>query len=281
MRTTVTFNPLFANNHEKTIANGDELAGCFAVIYKARRLIMKTANDIISSCLESTAIALPPHWEMKMDPVTGWPFFIDHVNRGTTWHDPRFYCRPWGLTDYYPTSYPCWRSSSDYTAVSVPPSHTPTPSAPHRPHVKTGRLHRATRHSSQQPTDAPPAPPTSAPTDITYPKLEELSLDEKTPEKTPAEETVEESEVSAVEVEAQLERIRAIQSQVEGLQDQMLSFSGLKGSKQYVYIEETLTSYLLSLDSTHTYGLQRIRTARKMLATSIQDLLSQLEARAS
>lgn len=35
-------------------------------------------------------ISLPEHWEMKIDPCTGWPFFVDHVHRSTTWDDPRF-----------------------------------------------------------------------------------------------------------------------------------------------------------------------------------------------
>ncbi|KAM8924756.1 BAG family molecular chaperone regulator 3 [Pelodytes ibericus] len=32
---------------------------------------------------------LPPGWEIKLDPQTGWPFFVDHNNRTTTWSDPR------------------------------------------------------------------------------------------------------------------------------------------------------------------------------------------------
>ncbi|KAM4031703.1 BAG family molecular chaperone regulator 3 [Anomaloglossus baeobatrachus] len=37
----------------------------------------------------SAAEPLPPGWEMKLDPHTGWPFFVDHNNRTTTWCDPR------------------------------------------------------------------------------------------------------------------------------------------------------------------------------------------------
>ncbi|XP_041065697.1 BAG family molecular chaperone regulator 3 [Carcharodon carcharias] len=33
--------------------------------------------------------ALPPGWEIKIDPQTGWPFFVDHNSRTTTWSDPR------------------------------------------------------------------------------------------------------------------------------------------------------------------------------------------------
>nr|XP_057919843.1 BAG family molecular chaperone regulator 3 [Doryrhamphus excisus] len=32
---------------------------------------------------------LPLGWEVKIDPQTGWPFFVNHNNRTTTWNDPR------------------------------------------------------------------------------------------------------------------------------------------------------------------------------------------------
>ncbi|KAL3891468.1 hypothetical protein ACJMK2_003730 [Sinanodonta woodiana] len=32
---------------------------------------------------------LPPGWEMLVDSNTGWPYFIDHNTRTTTWNDPR------------------------------------------------------------------------------------------------------------------------------------------------------------------------------------------------
>ncbi|NXX80895.1 BAG3 regulator, partial [Urocolius indicus] len=39
--------------------------------------------------MESSAEPLPPGWEIKIDPQTGWPFFVDHNSRTTTWSDPR------------------------------------------------------------------------------------------------------------------------------------------------------------------------------------------------
>ncbi|XP_069823839.1 BAG family molecular chaperone regulator 3 [Dendropsophus ebraccatus] len=45
-------------------------------------------NVMKSSSLPATE-PLPPGWEMKLDPHTGWPFFVDHNNRSTTWSDPR------------------------------------------------------------------------------------------------------------------------------------------------------------------------------------------------
>ena len=33
---------------------------------------------------------LPTKWSVCLDPVTSWPFYIDHKHRVTTWQDPRF-----------------------------------------------------------------------------------------------------------------------------------------------------------------------------------------------
>ncbi|KAM9379825.1 BAG family molecular chaperone regulator 3 [Phaethornis superciliosus] len=44
--------------------------------------------------MEGSAEPLPPGWEIKMDPQTGWPFFVDHNNRTTTWSDPRLRAAP-------------------------------------------------------------------------------------------------------------------------------------------------------------------------------------------
>lgn len=39
--------------------------------------------------VKMSASGLPAFWEMKIDPGSGRPFFIDHKTRGTTWQDPR------------------------------------------------------------------------------------------------------------------------------------------------------------------------------------------------
>ncbi|KAI5625068.1 BAG family molecular chaperone regulator 3 [Silurus asotus] len=48
--------------------------------------IMKTLSPVETM---ATNDPLPPGWEIKIDPQTGWPFFVDHNNRITTWNDPR------------------------------------------------------------------------------------------------------------------------------------------------------------------------------------------------
>ncbi|XP_056147616.1 BAG family molecular chaperone regulator 3 [Lampris incognitus] len=48
---------------------------------------MKTQSPIVA--MANNNDPLPLGWEIKIDPQTGWPFFVDHNNRTTTWNDPR------------------------------------------------------------------------------------------------------------------------------------------------------------------------------------------------
>ena len=42
---------------------------------------------------------LPQGWEMKVDPVSGKPFFIDHKTRTTSWEDPRVRQKPYPVSN--------------------------------------------------------------------------------------------------------------------------------------------------------------------------------------
>ncbi|XP_075875234.1 BAG family molecular chaperone regulator 3 isoform X2 [Nelusetta ayraudi] len=51
---------------------------------------MKTQSPILLTTMANNdSDPLPLGWEVKIDPQTGWPFFVDHNNRTTTWNDPR------------------------------------------------------------------------------------------------------------------------------------------------------------------------------------------------
>ena len=45
-------------------------------------------QDFSSDPRQNTGI-LPPGWEMIFDHATGWPYFVDHNTKTTTWEDPR------------------------------------------------------------------------------------------------------------------------------------------------------------------------------------------------
>ncbi|XP_060896922.1 BAG family molecular chaperone regulator 3 [Labrus mixtus] len=49
---------------------------------------MKTPSTLLTMTNNDND-PLPLGWEVKIDPQTGWPFFVDHNNRTTTWNDPR------------------------------------------------------------------------------------------------------------------------------------------------------------------------------------------------
>ncbi|XP_072122700.1 BAG family molecular chaperone regulator 4 [Mobula birostris] len=61
------------------------------------------------------AATLPRGWEMKRDPDSGWPYYIDHNTGTTTWNDPRvrkempypgFASNYWYPTGHQPSPYP-------------------------------------------------------------------------------------------------------------------------------------------------------------------------------
>lgn len=229
-------------------------------------------------------VALPRDWEMKMDPMTGWPFFVDHLNRHTTWHDPRF-CRsrnPWEPSCYYDLPYTGHHPRP--LSAKIP---SPQQSLPFSHHQKLPS-HQGTVHTDLQPQATPSLQQTSQQakiipsltTDSTQSHSERHLVASERPDNPNHDDTENASEVLAAEVQEQLDRICEIQEKVESLQDQVTSFQGRTGSKDYIYIEETLMGHLLSLDSTQTFGLARVRTARKKVVTNIQHLLSLLETRA-
>ena len=341
-------------------------------------------------------IPLPEQWEMKMDPFTGWPFFVDHANRHTTWDDPRF---PFHANEYdtyhhpfygygqprYPSMYrdpfnlfpfhdgltvSPWRPQSDpptRSRVRVPagkrvkpqvaslPGHTPLEAKPQdamergpqqaevckrrESEKDDGQTHaRATPTNTvvameasdrrtgvpvQQHPDSqipasqegqqmaarpdehtlPPASPGKAvgkeegvqagealaqtggetPAQLgrenesphgLYPKL----LPEEVP---PSATELDTSSVSEDEVKSRLACIEQTLSKVEAMRPKVEGFVGKKGTKQYVFIEEMLMSYLLELDNIETLGSQRIRAARKTVVRTIQSLMELLESKAA
>ncbi|XP_064652621.1 BAG family molecular chaperone regulator 3-like [Lineus longissimus] len=71
---------------------------------------------------------LPPGWEMFIDRGTGWPFFVDHNSRTTSWQDPRKsrsqgdYNNPYGSTSI-PVQH---QGGGGYHQHQFPPSQPPS-----------------------------------------------------------------------------------------------------------------------------------------------------------
>uniref|UniRef100_A0A8C4WZA2 BAG family molecular chaperone regulator 5 n=1 Tax=Eptatretus burgeri TaxID=7764 RepID=A0A8C4WZA2_EPTBU len=65
--------------------------------------------------------------------------------------------------------------------------------------------------------------------------------------------------------------------QLCGLQRQVLSFSGRHGDKDYLFLEELLTTQLLALDAVETHGDRSARDVRRSAVTTAQGMLSYLD----
>ena len=75
----------------------------------------------------------------------------------------------------------------------------------------------------------------------------------------------------------EIQRITEIVEKTVALENSISSFEGGRGSKPYIFIEESLVSLLLLLDKIETNGDMDIRKARKSAVCQIQQLLSDLE----
>jgi len=74
--------------------------------------------------------------------------------------------------------------------------------------------------------------------------------------------------------------IDGVMSEVQGLEEKVNGFTGVKGTKEYRYLEEMLTRSLLKLDSVETGGHDNIRQARKKAVRMIEPALDLLELKA-
>ena len=281
-------------------------------------------------------VPLPERWEMKMDPFTGWPFFIDHRNHRTTWNDPR-YSYFSGYDPFYPTAYTP-REHHCYDGV-FPFHEEPVPSpwqhwaAQNRATVSpspTQHVNRASRVRSERGNS-----PLSSPCDVTQDQVPSrepaASQDQQTiaPLKeedgtshaqcecnerghspvhqvketghSPAHQVKEtghsqvndeedeqstpqvgaENSIPSDKVQSRISHVEQVKSKVDCIRPKVEQFTGQKGSKECLYLEETLMSYLLELDSVETLGQMKIRTARKDVVQTIQSLLEVLETRAT
>ena len=80
--------------------------------------------------------------------------------------------------------------------------------------------------------------------------------------------------------ERAFEIIDGVMNEVKALEESVNNFKGLKGDKDYKYLEEMLTRSLLKLDSVEAEGHDNIRQARKNSVRMIEAALDVLELKA-
>lgn len=65
----------------------------------------------------------------------------------------------------------------------------------------------------------------------------------------------------------------------EELEPRVLNFSGRRGDREFIFLDEQLTKLILDLDKVQTDGLEDVRIARKSAVQRIQFLIDTLESK--
>ena len=76
-----------------------------------------------------------------------------------------------------------------------------------------------------------------------------------------------------------IKNINRILQQTAALLPQVEQFRGKRATKEYIYLDGTLTGYILELDKVVTDGYEEVRVARKSAIQSIQIVLNYLECK--
>ena len=77
-----------------------------------------------------------------------------------------------------------------------------------------------------------------------------------------------------------LAQIAQLSEQAKELQNPAMSFAGVSGSKEYLFLSESLMDILLKLDLIESNGVKEVRDARRSAVVMIQEVLGLLESRA-
>ncbi|ELU08985.1 hypothetical protein CAPTEDRAFT_182552 [Capitella teleta] len=302
---------------------------------------------------------LPSGWEMIFDKATGWPFFVDHNTRSTTWQDPR-QAQKMGPGQYsshgpgvreipiihensqpgrtgspgvgrghnspardvpimregsnsphhmQPRPQPPQQQSYGWASPAQPqmyPAQQPAPSAqmsfqsqrPAQPHFQyssdipqsppqnpgvreipilrqagTPRSGSPAMGSSPKTTTMPQPvyqqPQPAAPSEPEPPNNQNLKPEAPEP-RAP-------SPNAKMSV---LELVHSILREAEDFQMQVNNFTGKKGEKTYLLLEENLTRLLIKLDNIDSEGREEIRNVRRQAVRTVQSSIDQLELKA-
>ena len=93
-------------------------------------------------------------------------------------------------------------------------------------------------------------------------------------------EGVKSEELKVDTVPPEVKRIEEIMKNSGELEEKVAAYTGVLGSKEYIYIEESLVAILLQLDKVETNGNIEIRKSRKSAVCKIQHVLTELESKA-
>lgn len=79
------------------------------------------------------------------------------------------------------------------------------------------------------------------------------------------------------QIPSSMEQLDSIKNEMDAIGDRVEKFSGQKTDKEYIYLDETMTTLLLKLDMVESGGVEEIRNRRRQLVRLIQDYVQKLE----
>lgn len=285
---------------------------------------------------------LPPNIEMKIDPATGWPFFVDHATRTTSWNDPRYnyynqaphgapyatqqpnqhhqqqypqptyrYPNSTNPPDQQPRSAPTGPNQAqtaassttaiqNYPGMQQPPQQhnnmypqMPYPSQPQPTHPSASPYPSQPQPTCPSASPYPSQPQPTHPSASPYPSQSQPTHPSASPYLSQPQPTHPSAPASAPlpaqapgngtpnHIDPRMQKISDIGSGLETLQEEVSRFQGVKGSKEFLALEEKLTCQILDLDAIDTGGDKQIRAARKNTVEYIQSLLHALDSAAT
>lgn len=74
-----------------------------------------------------------------------------------------------------------------------------------------------------------------------------------------------------------VEQLESIKAEMNDIANRVDNFSGEKSDKEYIYLDEMITSLLLKLDMIESNGVDEIRNRRRQLVRHVQDCIQKLE----
>ncbi len=247
---------------------------------------------------------LPHGWEMKVDPFSRWPFFVDHSTRATTWDDPRWqyslhpsqnyrhppqvHQQPSPRVDRHPPQV----NNQQHPQVNhlpvgdqLPQGHQQPLQATkqHSPEANNYRPQVSNQQVDQQTPVGDQINQLTPRVDYYPPQVsnqQPLPIDQHSPggvqpsqvNQQPLE--VNQRELSLPAVQKKLGVINSIVGKLEQLRSQIPS--AIPGSKEQKILEEVMTQLLLELDAVDSDGYSTIRNARKCAVNDVNSLLSRV-----
>ena len=63
-------------------------------VYLSICCVLFISSDLPTTTTQAGLSALPPHWEERIDPASGKPFYLNHATKVTTWDRPQAQVTP-------------------------------------------------------------------------------------------------------------------------------------------------------------------------------------------